>query len=278
MDINFKSALKEKFPQWELLDEYLKIIDKYKLNTHIKSKTEAHHILPKCAFPEYSDFKIHPWNRVYLPIYQHIYVHYLLCSTRRFGLLNAFQRMTSVNSSQFKKLSDSEKDFTIKLWADKREQWINQDTLRKRKSFMYSNFDFWYNDWISRDMPRYRRYWGILVEENNPEILGTHKNCLIAAVKDFCIRYSKENNLSIEEVLNIQKLKQSSEKALKAKGKTLSKTARRNQLKWNYEKELRELWINNNKPKYVNFRKLAVSLGYPDENYINMIKRFENGL
>lgn len=276
MDINFKSVLKEKFPQWELLDDYLKIIDKYKLNVHTKSKTEAHHILPKCAFPEYSDFKISPWNRVYLPIYQHIYVHYLLCSTQVVGLLNAFQRMTLTNSAQFKKLSDLEKDLTIKLWADKRGEWIEQDILRKRKSFMYSNFDFWYNDWISRDMPRYRRYWGVLVEENNPEVLGTHKNCLIATVKDFCARYAEENNLSVEEVLNLQKLKQSSEKALKDKGKTLSKTARGNQLKWNYETELRNLWIANNKPKYVNFRKLAVSLGYPDENYINMVKRFEN--
>lgn len=74
MDINFKSALKEKFPLRELLDEYLKIIDKYKLNTHIKSKTEAHHILPKCAFPEYSDFKTYPRNRVYLPIYINTYM------------------------------------------------------------------------------------------------------------------------------------------------------------------------------------------------------------
>lgn len=39
---------------------------------------EAHHKLPKCLYPEYADFKEHPWNKVLLTAEEHYVCHQLL--------------------------------------------------------------------------------------------------------------------------------------------------------------------------------------------------------
>lgn len=44
---------------------------------------------------------------------------------------------------------------------------------------------------------------------------------------------------------------------------------------WKHYDNLFALWVDNNKPKYVAFRKIAVTNGYPDVNYSGMVKQFD---
>ncbi|BAQ22680.1 homing endonuclease [Edwardsiella phage PEi20] len=46
---------------------------------------------------------------------------------------------------------------------------------------------------------------------------------------------------------------------------------------WEKYNELYELWILNNKPKEVSFRKIAVLNGYPDVRYQKMVDKFRGG-
>ena len=52
-------------------------------NEYVNDYIEKHHICPKSKnmFPEYSDFKKHPWNMVKLTYRQHIIAHILLYKT-----------------------------------------------------------------------------------------------------------------------------------------------------------------------------------------------------
>lgn len=65
---------------------YIKIIQKALKQNRVKLKKnsggyvyyEAHHILPKSLFKEYSDLKIHKWNKVLLTAREHFICHILL--------------------------------------------------------------------------------------------------------------------------------------------------------------------------------------------------------
>ena len=58
------------------INEYNKIVTKYENCVQTKDNTlSLHHILPRSTFPE---FKNDPLNHLYLPVMEHINIHYLL--------------------------------------------------------------------------------------------------------------------------------------------------------------------------------------------------------
>ena len=97
---------------------YLKFI-KYcsEINHNLPKPYEKHHICPKskCLFPEYSDFKVYPWNLIILTPRQHFIAHWILWKTYGKGQTEAFFKMnqkqpgnktqyTRVNSKIYAKL------------------------------------------------------------------------------------------------------------------------------------------------------------------------------
>lgn len=48
-------------------------------------------------------------------------------------------------------------------------------------------------------------------------------------------------------------------------------SARRSSI-WDFEEELYQLWVYNNKPKRIKFHKLAIDAGYPDSSYRRLIE------
>jgi hypothetical protein len=64
-------------------ERYIRLVDLFGNKNKLLpegSYTESHHILPKAndMFPEYEDFKKHPWNRIDLTARQHFIVHWIL--------------------------------------------------------------------------------------------------------------------------------------------------------------------------------------------------------
>ena len=60
------------------LDEYFKFIEQHQVLKFEKFKTAKHHILPRWAFPEFSKFSEHPWNKAILSHKDHFIAHLLL--------------------------------------------------------------------------------------------------------------------------------------------------------------------------------------------------------
>lgn len=58
-------------------------------------------------------------------------------------------------------------------------------------------------------------------------------------------------------------------------GDTISKSQRKLP-HWKCYDELHSLWVENNSPKHVMFRKVAIANGYPDVNYGSMVGKFNN--
>ena len=100
---NIKEQL-SKFDHNEIyLERYVKFI-KYCLIFNFGKilKIEKHHILPqsKYLFPEFSDLKLFPWNRIDLTPRQHYIAHWILSKvyiqkTQKSSCLKAFHRMSS---------------------------------------------------------------------------------------------------------------------------------------------------------------------------------------
>lgn len=72
LDINNFMFLNNKYTKW-----YFNIIYK-SADIKVKGKTEHHHVLPSCLYPEYKDRREHPWNGVHLTTREHFLCHWLL--------------------------------------------------------------------------------------------------------------------------------------------------------------------------------------------------------
>lgn len=64
-------------------ERYIRLLDHFNNKNKLLpegSYTESHHILPKAndMFPEYEDFKEHPWNEINLTARQHFIAHWIL--------------------------------------------------------------------------------------------------------------------------------------------------------------------------------------------------------
>lgn len=87
-----------KFPDIDL-SEYFHFIQNKSLKKKKKYETSNHHILPKWAFPEYSNFKHHGWNCAILSHADHLIAHAILATNWAvFGNLNAIRIMTNDNT------------------------------------------------------------------------------------------------------------------------------------------------------------------------------------
>lgn len=64
----------------ELYKEYIDFIEENRIEP-IKYESETHHILPKCAFPQYFNLKEHAWNAVELTHRSHFIAHYILAKS-----------------------------------------------------------------------------------------------------------------------------------------------------------------------------------------------------
>ncbi|HBZ8158469.1 TPA: hypothetical protein MM329_000682 [Escherichia coli] len=64
----------------------------------------------------------------------------------------------------------------------------------------------------------------------------------------------------------------------KAGRHTLGKAGVRRSILWNYFDELKELWIENDKPGEINFRKLIIKHGYPDLTCRHLVRFYKNDM
>jgi len=84
------------------LRRYLRFVELFKYNIKEKYKTESHHILPVCYFPEFEHCN---WNRVNLPKRAHFIAHRMLAYAIGGKMWQAFQlmgRIKSHNSRDYK--------------------------------------------------------------------------------------------------------------------------------------------------------------------------------
>jgi hypothetical protein len=60
---------------------------------------EAHHILPKCIYPEFANFKLNPWNKALLTPEEHYVAHQLMIKIYNYHpkLISAAHKMTSIS-------------------------------------------------------------------------------------------------------------------------------------------------------------------------------------
>jgi hypothetical protein len=61
------------------LNRYIRFITTFIGDKKVKGVTEMHHICPKSIFPEFTNLKTHPWNKVHLQARAHFIAHRMLC-------------------------------------------------------------------------------------------------------------------------------------------------------------------------------------------------------
>lgn len=90
------------------LKRYIKFIEYYKMADEQTIDIERHHICPKAydLFPEYTDFKIHSWNKINLTRRQHLIAHRMLYKTFGGTQLNAYFFLLHIN--KIRKNTDKE--------------------------------------------------------------------------------------------------------------------------------------------------------------------------
>ncbi len=91
------------------LDRYLKFMSSFKNQSKIKGITEEHHILPKSTdcFPEYQDLKLHPWNKINLPLKAHYIAHIMLAKAiggKQWQALQLMGRLKNHSSITYKRI------------------------------------------------------------------------------------------------------------------------------------------------------------------------------
>lgn len=89
----------EKFKEvkdFRWLKRYLYFINKFKIN-NVKNKenTHNHHIMPKSLYPEFKDFKKHPWNLAILTYRCHLISHYMLARALGCNMWFAYNNMNA---------------------------------------------------------------------------------------------------------------------------------------------------------------------------------------
>lgn len=89
----------EKFKQYGDMSKYINFCLKH-ATEFSKGITQRHHILPKCLYPEYKDFKQNAWNIVNLTNEDHYIAHYLLAKMiGHSSLISAWYAMNNKNFS-----------------------------------------------------------------------------------------------------------------------------------------------------------------------------------
>jgi hypothetical protein len=76
-------------------NRYIKIVQFLQKRKIIPDVIELHHILPECLFPEYSDFKVYPENRLQVTPREHFILHWILSKAYGGKLLYAYNMMAN---------------------------------------------------------------------------------------------------------------------------------------------------------------------------------------
>lgn len=104
MDRDFIYSILESKPHNKhYLKRYIKFIDHCSELDNSNSMTVGHHICPKAKslFPEYRDFKKHPWNEVRLTEDQHFIAHWILAKAYGGGMLLALRWMIKKTKPEY---------------------------------------------------------------------------------------------------------------------------------------------------------------------------------
>lgn len=101
-----------------------------------------------------------------------------------------------------------------------------------------------------------------------------------ARIKEEKIRIRKEiaeakRRIKLEER---EAKRQSKSESTKLRGVKISIGHRKRKRVWQYYDELKSLWLENGKPKYVKFHNIAVSNGYPDDSYVSIVTSFQKDI
>lgn len=107
----------------------------------------------------------------------------------------------------------------------------------------------------------------LLKTNSLPEVKERHRRA--STIMNSDLNYKRKQRASIIKTLNTPEIKKKHIEGIK-RGRRAHLTI------WNYEKELYEIWKENKTLGKRTFKKLAVSLGYPDEPYDGMIYEFKN--
>ncbi|EOD5326739.1 NUMOD3 domain-containing DNA-binding protein [Vibrio parahaemolyticus] len=234
--IEIRNLLIEHYGCNEYLEKYLEIVS----SDDDVEYTEAHHILPKSIWPQFKDFKEHPYNCVHLSAYHHFMAHYYFSMATN-ACWHAVRMMANTRQETgFKNCSGAEIHEIASLYESCRGN-IKLSEEHKAKIGAWQK--------------------GKLKSES-------HKSKMSAS--------HKGKKLSDETKAKIG----ASHKGQKRSEETKSKmsAALRKGEHWQKYDELFQLWINNNTPKYGRFRTIAVANNYPDADYRAMISQFNRDI
>lgn len=131
MDIYTLLSSKHHNPRY--LTRYIKFIQS---RTKKDGIFEKHHICPRAndLFPEYSSFKIHPWNMIKLTPREHFIAHLLLWKTYGGSQLSAIVIMAGKNKKRSRLYNKLREEFIIKqsqLQKDKKRKPLSKEHRQK---------------------------------------------------------------------------------------------------------------------------------------------------
>lgn len=128
------------------LKRYIRLINIWK-NQKLSGYTEKHHILPKHMFPDYKNFKLHPWNLIKLTARQHILAHYILMKAYpkswklAISVLRTYGQYHTINAQNTRIVAESRIQSSIRKKGIKRAPLSNvtREKLSAIKRQFYAN-------------------------------------------------------------------------------------------------------------------------------------------
>lgn len=130
-------------------NRYLKFIEKFTEQTYIKGKTHNHHILPNSIFPEYTCFKLNPWNKSILSHRSHYIAHYMLAKIFGDKMWFAFNNMNSSLWGKKKRINSILYSNAIKNLSNIQSNRQNGKVVCKNlegQTFLVSSEEFYSNN------------------------------------------------------------------------------------------------------------------------------------
>lgn len=100
--------------------------------------TERHHILPRSMFPQFKNFRSHPWNKVNLTGRQHFIAHWILARAFGGNMWQAFHAMAYLhcddNQRAFKVSSKTFEEIKVAMSDIMRTRVVSDETREKMRA------------------------------------------------------------------------------------------------------------------------------------------------
>ncbi|HGS5630409.1 TPA: hypothetical protein ACMDXI_001022 [Vibrio parahaemolyticus] len=226
--IEIRNLLIEHYGCNEYLEKYLEIVS----SDDDVEYTEKHHILPKSIWPQFKDFKEHPYNCVNLSAYNHFMSHYYFSMATDSCWWAVHMMANTRKETGFKNCSSKELHEIASLYENCRGNFSHSDEAKAALRAAHQ-----------RPETKAKLSAALKIALNRPE----------TKAKRSAVR--KGRPLSEKNIAGLRKGEH-----------------------WQQYDELFKLWIENNRPKYVRFRKLAVANNYPDTSYQSMVNQFNRDI